>query len=305
MAALQAALAKFRSRAVVASNVKEAGRKEREEKIQQKAAAEAKQAERKTGTKRPRAKSNAAATSSAASDGGASGSGVAGGATSWKTLPLPQALEPLGMRRWRVIEFLRGVDGPQSVEDVLQGTGRDLRVEADLVDSLATHPNVSVSEDGTSYVYRSNIQAKNRTELLKHIQTSDKPVTVKEISDAYVAAKQDVESLVKEGHVWALHSYDLQEDVLFPVDPRLAALRPVGGELADLWVAQQLPDDDEDMAAELRKIGLKPAPRKAPRRRMPSERKKKARKQQRIRNVTNVHLMDTGIFEGEAPTQID
>ena len=43
MAALQAALAKFRSRAVVASNVKEAGRKEREEKIQQKAAAEAKQ----------------------------------------------------------------------------------------------------------------------------------------------------------------------------------------------------------------------------------------------------------------------
>ena len=46
MAALQAALAKFRSRAVVASNVKEAGRKEREEKIQQKAAAEAKQAGR-------------------------------------------------------------------------------------------------------------------------------------------------------------------------------------------------------------------------------------------------------------------
>ena len=47
----------------------------------------------------------------------------------------------------------------------------------------------------------------------------------------------------------------LQEDVLFPVDPRLAALRPVGGELADLWVGQQLPDDDDDMAAELRKIG--------------------------------------------------
>ena len=40
----------------------------------------------------------------------------------------------------------------------LPGVCRDLRVEADLVDSLSTHPNVSVSEDGASYVYRSNIQ---------------------------------------------------------------------------------------------------------------------------------------------------
>jgi hypothetical protein len=51
--------------------------------------------------------------------------------------------------------------------------------------------------------------------------------------------------------------------------------------------------------------GLKPAPRKAPRKRGPNERKKKARKQMRMRNVTNVHLMDTGIFDGDAPTQID
>ncbi len=44
MAALQAALAKFRSQAVQQSNVLDQARKDREEKLQKKAAAEVKQA---------------------------------------------------------------------------------------------------------------------------------------------------------------------------------------------------------------------------------------------------------------------
>lgn len=51
--------------------------------------------------------------------------------------------------------------------------------------------------------------------------------------------------------------------------------------------------------------GLKPAPRKAPRQRSQAQRKKKARKPSKLRHVTNVHLAHLGIFEGEAPTQID
>lgn len=50
--------------------------------------------------------------------------------------------------------------------------------------------------------------------------------------------------------------------------------------------------------------GLKPAPRKAPRKKEKGgERKKKARKAPKLRHVTNVHLMH--LFEGEAPVQID
>lgn len=55
--------------------------------------------------------------------------------------------------------------------------------------------------------------------------------------------------------MYVLHSYDLGDDVIFPVDMRMAGMRPVQGELAELWRRDPLPEDDEDMAAELRKIG--------------------------------------------------
>lgn len=49
--------------------------------------------------------------------------------------------------------------------------------------------------------------------------------------------------------------------------------------------------------------GLKPAPRKAVRRREKADRKKKARKQAKLRSVTNVHLMH--LLDGDAPVTID
>ena len=73
----------------------------------------------------------------------------------------------------------------------------------------------------------------------------------------------------------------------------------------ELWqrIGSDMPDEDDELADELRKAGLAPAPRKAPRKRAKEERKRKARKARRLTRVTNVHLKH--LFEGEAPTQID
>lgn len=55
----------------------------------------------------------------------------------------------------------------------------------------------------------------------------------------------------------------------------------------------QVPEDEDEVQEELRSLGLRPAPRRAPRKRDKGDRKKKkARKPTRLRAVTNVHLME-------------
>ena len=89
--------------------------------------------------------------------------------------------------------------------------------------------------------------------------------------------------------------------MLYPIDPGLAGAA-VDADVAALWHGTEVPEDDEELAAELGRAGLAPTARRAPRKRA-AEKRKKARKAARLRAVTNVHLMH--LLEGSAPVQID
>lgn len=70
-----------------------------------------------------------------------------------------------------------------------------------------------------------------------------------------------------------------------------------------MTVGDGLPEDDDDVAAELRKVGLRPAPRAVVEKREAREKKKRARKARRLTKVTNLHLKH--LLEGDAPVNIE
>lgn len=113
-----------------------------------------------------------------------------------------------------------------------------------------------------------------------------------------------MQELKAEGQVVGFHSFEaeINGEVLFPIDQRLSGFA-VDQEIVELWNETPVPEMDDDLIAEVKAAGFKPAPRKTVRRREKVEKKKKARKQSKLRAVTNVHLMH--LLEGEAPTTIE
>lgn len=65
----------------------------------------------------------------------------------------------------------------------------------------------------------------------------------------------------------------------------------------------QVPEDPEALEEELRKAGIAPAPKVAPRRRAPKPPKERVKRAYRPRNVTNVHMPE--LFRDSAPAAID
>ncbi|KFM22434.1 hypothetical protein F751_0117 [Auxenochlorella protothecoides] len=103
------------------------------------------------------------------------------------------------------------------------------------------------------------------------------------------AMLQKIQALKAEGKIIGFQSFEaeINGEVLFPIDQRLT----------------EVPEAEDDLIAAVQAAGLKPAPRKAVRRREKADRKKKARKQAKLRSVTNVHLMH--LLDGDAPVTID
>lgn len=208
------------------------------------------------------------------------------------------------MRQKQVIDFLRQKEAPATLAEIAASTGRDVGLEADLAVALEANPKVAVDSEARTFTYLPEANVRNREQLLEYIQRSGAPVAVNEVADAYRAVMDDVRSLKAEGLVLGLHSYDPEVncEVLYALDSKLQGL-VADAEVAALWAAAELPDEDDDMAAEMRKAGIEPVPRKAVRKRSASERKKKARKASKLRAVTNVHLLH--LLEGEGPAAID
>lgn len=68
-------------------------------------------------------------------------------------------------------------------------------------------------------------------------------------------------------------------------------------------IVVQVPTDPEALEEELRRAGIRPAPRSGFRRRAPPPPRERAKRAYRPRNVTNVHMPE--LFTDAAPTQID
>jgi hypothetical protein len=213
---------------------------------------------------------------------------------------------PLGMRQKQVLDFLRQQEGPVTQSEISKATGLDLSADADLHGVLAANPKVAVDEGQGTWTYQPEANVRDKAQLLEYVRHSAAPVATSELSDAYRTVMADVAALKAEGLVLGLHSYDPEVncEVLYPIDLQMEVGK-ADEDVRALWMATAIPEDDEDMATELRKVGLEPVPRKAPRIRASGEKKKrrKQRKATRLRAVTNVHLMH--LLEGEGPSAID
>jgi hypothetical protein len=209
------------------------------------------------------------------------------------------------MRQKQVIDFLRHHEKPASPREIKTAIGLDIDAQPDLAQALNSNVKVGVDDDGY-YFYRPDSNIRSKSELLEYVRKAAAPVTVPEIQDAYKAVAADIAALKREGVILGLHSYDpeLQCEVLFPVDAKLTGMR-VDADVAELWSQIEVPEEDDPLKAELVKIGLKPAPRKAPKKAVNAnkEKRKKQRRQQRLRTVTNLHMMH--LFEGDAPVGIE
>ncbi|KAL4448542.1 hypothetical protein ABPG75_005761 [Micractinium tetrahymenae] len=293
-------LAKFKQGQKAALKVQADARQEREEKLAKAAAAKA-----KPKAARPRKAASGDVSASVASGGGA----AAAATLDWKqrSRTAAQAV-PLGLKIKAVVDFLRASGEPQRAAAIAVGTGFNPQIDAQLAAALASNSKVEVQADGL-YLYRPEVaNVRNRQELLEYLRRRERQgegyAALGELQDAYPAAKQDLEALKRQGLLLSLPAADPQrKEVFYPVDHRMQ-LR-VDADLQELWLSlgDQLPDDEEEVAAELQKIGLKPAPRQVIEKREARERKKKARKARRLTRVTNVHLAH--LLEGDAPVNIE
>lgn len=221
----------------------------------------------------------------------------------WKTA-LPDAVLPLGMRLKQVIDFLRQRESAATIAEIAAATGRHVDREEDLASALEVNPKVRVDSVANTLVYVPDANIRDKDQLLEYVLHSGAPVPVKELADSYKAVMNDIEKLKAEGKILGLHSYDPEVacEVLYAVDQSFAGLT-ADNEVTAVWYATEIPDDDEEIAAGLRAFGQLPAPRKAPRKKAPAEKKKRKKRSVRLRAVTNVHLIH--LIEGEGPATID
>jgi transcription initiation factor TFIIE subunit beta len=293
---VSAELAKFRQQQAAAGKVLVAAAKEREQRLKGQGA-------KKAAARPPRpTKSRAAASASAASDGPSTS---APKRTDVRSLPATKDQgPPIGQRLKRVLDHLRAIEAVQTAAQIKAAVSFDLSIDSELAEALDRNPKVGREEESEAYFYRPDANVRDRRQLLEYVRRAAAPVAVSEVADAYKSVREDIDALKKEGLIMGLHSFDplVACEVLYPVDQRLAGVA-VDDEVAALWHAAEVPEEDDEVEAALRKAGMEPIPRKAPSRQPAAERKKKKRRQTRLRAVTNVHLMH--LLEGEGPTSIE
>eukprot|EP00887_Chlorella_sp_A99_P004140 scaffold23.g4140.t1 len=253
------------------------------------------------GAKRKAAPAKSASRRGATSQGSGDGTGSGGPSTSgapadWKAAAVRGSL-PLGARIKRVLDFLRRCDQPQTQRQISVATELSLSADRHLKEALAVNPKVELSPEGL-YTYRPEVaNVRNREQLLAYLRrrhaVGEGYASWKDLEDSYADVAADMEVLKREGLVIGLYSHapELECEVYYPVDQRLAAFK-VHEDVQLLWQTIQVPEDEDEVQEELRKLRLRPAPRKAPRKREKRDRAKKPRRPPRLRAVTNVHLME-------------
>ena len=250
-----------------------------------------------------RSRAKTTTSSGPAGSGAPSASGTGAANADWRTA-VAKPILPLGMRQKHVVDYLRKRESPATATEIAAATGQDINTEPDLAGALDANPKIQVDVDAGTFSYVPEANVRNKEQLLDYVRRSGAPVATSELADAYRTVLDDVSALKTDGVIMGLHSFDPEVgcEVLFAVDTKLQGLE-CDGEVGAMWQATEVPDDDDEVAAELRKIGITPAPRKAPRKKAPKEKKRKQRKASKLRAVTNAHLMH--LLEGEAPATID
>ncbi|KAL4857776.1 General transcription factor IIE subunit 2 [Chlorella vulgaris] len=307
MSRVNALLASFKQGQKKALVLQSEARQEREDKLAKAAAGAA--AGRGRGAKAGAGRGRGGKTSSAASGDVSASVASAAGLTDWKQRSRSgQQAVPIGVKLKAIVDFLRAAGDPQKPAAIFAATGFDPEVDAKLLEALGRNNKVIVQDDGL-FGYRpevANVRSKQEVldYLLRRERQGEGYAALGELQDAYPGVVSDLEALKKEGLILSLPAAETtRKEVFYPVDQRIHM--KVDADLQELWqsVGDTLPDEDDELQEELRRVGLKPAPRQVIEKREAREKKKKARKVRRLTKVTNQHLKH--LLEGDAPTNIE
>jgi hypothetical protein len=163
----------------------------------------------------------------------------------------------LQIQQQRIVAHLRSDRKEHTAEDIVTALRIDLRTNAALRQSLASHPRVKIV-DQKRLMYRPQVEGVcNEQELLWHISTFPVPfVSRARYEDAYPAASADMDRLLREHRLRALYHEDTQECLLMLDDP--ARYTSDHTQLVSLYrsVASDMPSDDDGLCDALQHAGL-------------------------------------------------
>ncbi|KAF5729974.1 general transcription factor IIE subunit 2-like [Tripterygium wilfordii] len=162
---------------------------------------------------------------------------------------------PVGAQIKRVIGLLFEKRQALTPEQINEATFVDINANKAVFDSLQNNPKVRY--DGKRFSYKSKHDLKDKNQLLVLVRKFPEGIAVVDLKDAYPTVIEDLQALKAAGQIWLLSSFDSQEDVAYPNDPRVPI--KVDDDLKEFFRAIELPLDMLDIEKDLQKSGMKPA----------------------------------------------
>lgn len=130
-----------------------------------------------------------------------------------------RSLVPLSKRLKDATTVLLDVRAPLSVAEICEKTKFD-ESDEELWQALSRSQRTEVLPDGR-FLYKSQLtNVREKVDLLAHVRRTPEGTVWLDIQDAYVGVRNDLDELAKERKIFVLSNPDLEDDVVYPNDPR-------------------------------------------------------------------------------------
>mmetsp|Transcript_10899 Transcript_10899/g.19974 ORF Transcript_10899/g.19974 Transcript_10899/m.19974 type:complete len:233 (-) Transcript_10899:199-897(-) len=197
-----------------------------------------------------------------------------------------------------VIEFLqqhRKPGGRHSLAEIEKHVGVKLTSKGyvGVLGRLRAHERIKIIGDG--FRYKPLIDnVFERTQLQDVIGRTVQGLRRSALEDAYIGAKEDLESLQNEGKVLVIRNIEDKEDIFFP--PPSVSL-PMEDDIKELWRGVRMPKTEVDLDEALLRNGQitqesvrRGNTYRAQKRGMVRKKKGPRKRQKRVKKLTNQHM---------------
>lgn len=210
----------------------------------------------------------------------------------------------IGYLIFRVIDYLKKCDDPQSSEAIFDAIGVDVKDDDELKRHLVNNPKVSIIDD--KYAYKPMYDVKSEEDLLNliknHWTVGNGGVHVKDLQDGWRGISQAIQDLEDQNKIFLYRKRDGSPWVLFYNDmPEFK--REQNASFVELWERFSLPKNRAHLQKEMQSAGL--SLMEVQKRDISLEEdergKKKRRKGRKNIKITNTHLKDIDLSVDYVP----
>ena len=192
---------------------------------------------------------------------------------------------------------------PMSNDDLRVFLGFECNV-GPLFDSLRNHEKVDYDEDTGLFRYKVKHDVLCKEDVLELVNSTPDGLSIDEIVDSYVKAKDDALALAEEDAVILLTNTETKQKVLFRKQPEYEV--EVNKDFVASFHEVEIPEHDVDFDKALRSQGIEPTPRPiydlGPAPEIVKKKKKRQVNFERM-NVTNAHMPE--LFKKDQVDRLD